>query len=181
MKALRSLVLGVLVAVLLMAVISILLPSSYHIQREVFIQVPPKRVFQQINTLTHWQNWAFAGWGEDLPSISFAGPMDGQGAICTWSNEQGRGRAEIISSMPFRQIQMKTSLNTGSIVSDATFQLLEQEGGTLLRWEEKGDVGFNMQSRLLIALGKVEQSLGHQYEVALQALKAHCEALTWVR
>ena len=180
MKSFRSLLLGIFASIALITGIALLLPSSYQVEREVFIQAPPRQVFEQINTLTHWPNWAFAGWGKERPSFSFSGPMDGQGAICTWQNGRGSGRVEIISSTPFEQIQMRTMLNGGAIISESNFQLLSQEGGTLLTMEEKGDVGFKLQTRLLIALGKVEESLGERYEVALQALKAHCEGVSFM-
>ncbi len=179
MKVLRSLLLGIVTSITVLGIIAVCLPDTYQVEQKVFIQAPPKIVFEQINTLPHWQNWAFAGYGEDMPKLSFSGPMDGQGAIYSWSQGDYNNRTEIISSRPFDIVQLRMITNNGEFSSQANFTLEPMEGGTLLHWTECGEVGFKLQARLLIALGGLEKSLSSNYETALQALKAHCESITW--
>jgi hypothetical protein len=171
--------LGIAVALGALAGIGLLLPSHYHVERRIYVGVPPTAVFGQINTLPHWLNWAFAGYTQQgqVPPVEFMGPMDGPGALYVWRDEAGEeGRVEIVASTPPEQVQLRMLTNNGAFSSRLTFVLEPQLDGTIVHWIEEGDVGYRLQMRYLMLFHGLDAVLGKRYEAGLQALKAYCES-----
>ena len=176
MSAFKSFFLGVISILALLAGIGFLLPSNYRVEESIYIQVSPAEVFEQVNNLPNWENWAFAGYGEGKPEVRFMGPVDGAGAIYTWEDDLGGGRMEIISSTFPTNVQLKLMTQGGVYASHLYFVLEPQDGGgTLVHWSEEGDLGLHLKARYFLAMGVLEKAIAANYQTGLQALKARCE------
>lgn len=58
MPRFKKIGIGLLAALSLLVVISLLLPSKVQIQRSITINASKRVIFNQINTLSNWSNWS---------------------------------------------------------------------------------------------------------------------------
>ncbi|GAA4825958.1 SRPBCC family protein [Algivirga pacifica] len=173
----KSFLLGIVSVLGLLMLITFMLPSDYKVEAEVTIEATPKEVFPHINTLRLWESWAFAEMdSSQLASIQYKGIEEGVGSLLTWDQgEQGNGRLEIVTSIPYEKVEVVMSINDGSFVNQGTFILTPSEEGTKLLWEEKGDFGFNLLARGYALLSDFDENMKAQYTEALKLLKNEVE------
>ena len=138
---LKSLVGGILVAILIIIGIGLCLPSSYELEANVAIEQPVDAVFQQVNILKNWQNWAYSD-TTAINNLHYVGPKEGVGAIYTWKDEHSSGRMEVLQEVPNKQIQLKLTTDYGVKESYLAFDFVKLNGITHVKWKQTGDVGL---------------------------------------
>ena len=90
------------IVVLVVAVLVVMQPSEFRIQRSATIAAPAPAVFAQVNDFHNWEAWS--PWAKLDPSAknSFEGAPAGTGASFAWAgnNKVGEGRMTIVESRP---------------------------------------------------------------------------------
>ncbi|WP_044202854.1 SRPBCC family protein [Flammeovirga sp. OC4] len=165
--------LGVLSVLLLFAGGAMLLPSEYTVKEHVYINAPAKDIFPYIENLRKWNDWAFKLEEEGSRlSPEYHGPDEGEGATHTWKSYDGSSaELRVLSAEPYDKIQLQMSTNEGTFVSEMTFTLEDSDGGTVVSWEEKGDFGFQLVTRVIAFVADYEVQVSQQYKAALEELK----------
>jgi uncharacterized protein YndB with AHSA1/START domain len=177
MQNLRYFSIGVLVTLLLLGAFALLvLPGGYHVEQSVYIQASPQTVFEQIDQLRNWKNWALSEDAEPGYQFAFEGAAAGEGAIYTWQGDVSSGRLEIIRSVPYQEIEMTALMQGGKFSATITFLLNKQAEGVQVQWIEKGDFGWHLMTRFTASLLDFEGRMGENYQQGLQKLKEICEA-----
>lgn len=170
--------LGVLTVILLFAGGALLLPSNYDVKEHVFISKTDKEIYPYIDNLRKWNDWAFKLEEEGSRlKPEYSGPDEGTGAVHTWMSYDGSSaELRIIDAEPYKTVKLQMSTNEGTFISDLHFSLEEAEKGTLVTWEEKGDFGFQLVTRVIAFMSDYDQRVSDQYKAALEELKKTVEA-----
>ncbi|MEL1263570.1 SRPBCC family protein [Pseudoxanthomonas putridarboris] len=159
---------------LVLALGSLLLPASTHVERAVTIDRSPEQVYATLNSFERFNAWS--PWAEYDPQAryTFEGPANGVGARMSWIGNRsvGSGSQQISESVPHRKIVVE--LDFGGSQGRATY-LIEPEGsGTRLTWAFDTDHGYNPFGRWLGLL--FDRMIGGDYEKGLAKLKALLES-----
>jgi hypothetical protein len=172
MKTLKV-VLIVIVAVIISAVaIAFLLPREIMVERSALIIAPQEVVFEQVNVLRNWEKWS--PWHEIDPDmvITYEGPEMGAGASYSWSSEDpraGKGKLTITESIPYSLIKTKLDfMEQGT--ANAEYRFLADEGGTLMTWSMRSDMGNNPIGRYMGLF--MDKWLGNDFEKGMAKLQA---------
>lgn len=120
--------------------VGLALPGAWRAEATIEIAVPPAVVFPLIEDLHRWDEWTL--WG-DVAS-TFAGTPRGTGAIRSWENEDfGSGSIRITEAEELRRVLYEVEVDGGSLTVNGRFEIEATSGGTMIRWEESGDFGWN--------------------------------------
>jgi hypothetical protein len=175
---LKKILIGIVVVVLLLVGGAFLLPSSYHVEREVVIAGDSEDVFPHINNLKNWNVWT--PWSvERFPKmqVTYTGPEAGVGAESSWTDEDnGDGRMVITKSDPEEGIVYDLFFE-GMPKSTGAIEL-EETGGDAdtvrVTMAMDGEMGNNPVSRYFGLL--MDSFLGVDFETGLANLKRTVEA-----
>jgi hypothetical protein len=170
MKILRNVGIIVLVAIVLLLVISLFLPSTMHIEKSRVVKASPAAIFPQINNLKNWTKWAPWIKMDSAIKLTYEGPEAGKGAKYSWQSDNsrvGKGSLWITESVPNQEVSTEMDFaDHGTGKSD--FKLEPVEGGTKITWSMDGNMGNNPIYKLMEALMK--GTMGSQFEKGLTDL-----------
>jgi hypothetical protein len=176
MKALKKVILAVLLIPIALVIVSLFLPSTYRVERRVAINARPGAVFPHINTLTRWPEWT--AWTEaKYPDmrISFTGPEAGVGASYSWEGKSsGRGTFKITMSEPDKGIGYDLDFENGKYVSKGAITLEPSDESVSVIWSNEGDLGWNPVSRFFGLF--MDNMMGPDFEEGLRNLQKKVEA-----
>lgn len=164
---------GVGAMLLTFAIVGLLLPPRYIVQREVEVMAPPNLVFAQLSDTTNHPE--FLPWKEQDPTVTFTpGPVTrGLGASYDWQGAQTpRMRYLVTQEEPPKAIgfEMVTE-GPGDLVG--VWNIRQFGKVTKVTWSLHGDVGWNIPARFA-QLG-VDGALGPVLSSGLTRLKTRCE------
>jgi len=111
MRAVKLFVLVLLALAIVVVGVGAFLPNGFRVERSIEIDASPELVFDQVNSLRHWDAWS--PWIARDPSIesTFAGPEAGEEATMTWTSEEsGEGTQTITLSERPTRIEMVLDL-----------------------------------------------------------------------
>ena len=155
------------------AIVGMLLPPRYIVQREVEVMAPPALVFEQLSdTRNHPE---FLPWKDADPTIRYTPGEQtrGVGAAYTWEGTNTpRMRYEVTEEEPTGAIgfQMVTD-GPGDL--GGVWNIRQFGKVTKVTWSLHGDVGWNLPARFA-QLG-VDGALGPILSSGLSRLKTRCE------
>ncbi len=160
-------------------VISLFLPSGFQLERSTVINADKKQIFNQVNDLRRWENWA--PWALKDPSIyldesNYSNPAIGEGAYFKWNSkndEVGKGKLTITKIKKNQSIEYEVDFGMGKIPSG--FYLEEVEGGIEVTWSMKAEFGFNPLAKFFGLF--MEDYVAEDYDLGLKRLKSHAEKL----
>ncbi len=179
MNLLKRISLVFLISILILVIISLFLPSTFYLEREVVIDADKGQVFNQVDELKNWENWSPWSYKDPLIYInndSFSDPSFGEGASFIWVSEHdgvGSGSMEILKSIKDEYIRNNVDFGMGDVVSEWNFK--DVEGGVEVVWNIEIDFGFNPFSKFFGLF--LEEQVGVDYELGLNRLKVFCEEL----
>jgi len=185
MKFLKKLGIGILVLILLLAIISLFLPSKMHVERSITINAPAKTVFNAVNNLKLWSNWSY--WDRIDPNMksTFEGPEAGVGAIHRWDSENdsvGHGSMTITESVEPTKIATSLQFEDWVTPGGWTFEDNADQGVKTTIFMDM-DMPFYTRIPGMLFFDKM---LGGDFEKTLAGLKGYTEGLpketatTWV-
>jgi effector-binding domain-containing protein len=177
MKILKKIGIVLLILFGIYILISLFLPSSFKVERNITIKAPAKVVFDQINILKNWKSWSY--WDNIDPAMKseYSGPESGAGAIHSWTSDNenvGKGSLKIVESKPDSLVVFELSFGEmGTSIGGYTIK--ETEGGVVATTYMNIEMVFFC--RIFPGL-MMESFLGGDFEKTLQGLKKHAESLS---
>jgi len=175
MKALKKILLIVLLIPIALVVVSLFLPSTYRVERRVTISAKPGAVFAPINMLKQWPEWT-AWTVAKYPDmkVSFAGPEAGVGASYSWEGQStGQGTLKITRSEADKGISYDLNFENGKYLSKGAITLEPSGESVEVTWSNEGDLGWNPVSRFFGLF--MDQMMGPDFEEGLRNLRQRVE------
>jgi len=135
-KPLKILIKCVLLLLLVLALVGLILPQSYSVNKTIEINANLKVIKPLITDFSQWQKWS--PWEKVDPSIrlTLGEPSSGLGAHQSWKGKWGYGEM-IITSVSQNKVSFNILLNAEHIIR-GTFNLSEQNGIVTLICNIKG-------------------------------------------
>jgi len=183
MSYLKRAVIILLLFLIIGVVISIFLPSSFHMDRKITIDADKEQIYKQVNDLRNWENWSV--WALKDPAIyyddkAFSSPSSDDGASFTWKSENdevGSGTLRIILSTTNEYIENSIDMGMGEIVG--TWNFNDVEDGVEVVWGMDIDFGFNPFSKFFGLF--LEDKTASDFELGLKRLKTFTENLPKIK
>src|SRR6185369_7761670 len=168
-----------LVIVLLVVVVLILAafkPGNFSVQRTATIQAPPEKIFPFINDYHNWPQWS--PWEKLDPNMkrTLSGPSSGQGSVYEWdgNSKAGKGRMEIIESIPSSKVALKLDFIKPMEGHDAVQFTLQPNGNsTNVTWEMSGPLTY--PGKVMTVFVSMDKLIGSDFEAGLATMKAVAE------
>ncbi|HXH20346.1 MAG TPA: SRPBCC family protein [Chitinophagales bacterium] len=174
MKAVKIVLLVLVVLFGAWLIASALFPSHCHLERSTIINAPPQAVFDQVNNLKNWEKWSH--WAEMEPDAkkTYEGPEAGAGSKYSWEGKKiGKGTLTIVESQASDSIKMELDF-PGEGKAYSSFRFEPADGGTKVTWDFDSDVGFSQRLFMGLMLNKF---LGVAFEKGLAKLKTVAESV----
>ena len=183
MSFLRRGVFVLLIFTALVVIISLFLPSSFHMDRKIVVNADKEQVFKQVNDLKNWKNWSV--WALEDPAIynsseSFSNPSFGEGATFFWNSENdkiGKGNLKINISTTDEYIENSLYFGLGEMTG--TWNFNDVENGVEVVWGLDAEFGFNPFSKFFGLF--MEGKISPDYELGLERLKTFTEDLPKIK
>ena len=176
MKFLKTFLIVVAVLLSLLLIVSVFMPSTFDVKREIIIDAPMPVVFNQVNDFNEMQNWS--PWKDYDPQMKLTIEGEpgkagykyswkssdknvGSGSLTRLSTEDGKA---ITNTLTFEDFEMKST----------NYWTFEPAGdGVKVVWGDKGDVPF--MARIFFALKNPDKMMGPDFEKGLNRMKEYCE------
>jgi hypothetical protein len=164
---------GTLAAISLgLLAVGFLLPSTWAAEAEIRIDAPVEEVLPWLERGRAWLEWTPA----PTEGVEHFGPEAGPGSGYRWDDPgYGKGAFTVVAmEAPAGEapgvVRYTVEVEGGSIRIDGRMEVFALEGGgTVLRWHEDGDFGWN--PLLGYMAGRMETLQGEQLRHALGALR----------
>lgn len=168
----------VLAIVVAFAVIVVLRPSHFEVERSVEIAASAAVVFDQVNDFHKWE--AFSPWAKMDPAAknTYSGPPVGTGAEFAWAGNSrvGQGRMAITESHPHDLIRIKLEfIKPFPGLCDVAFRIQPKGQQTAVTWSIAGEHTFLPKAFGLFV--SMDRMIGGSFEKGLADLKAVSEAI----
>ncbi len=175
MNVIKKVLLGVVSAIVLLAVIGLLLPGTVHVERSITISAPPEKIYEQVGTLKTWKEWT--AWNPAAyPKMSwtYAGPESGVGAELMWDDPSGKGHLKITEANPRTGIVYGLSFDGGKPIP-GQIKFTPEGQATKVVWAFDNKSGWNPIERYFCFF-VLDSLVGADFEKGLQGLKKTVEA-----
>jgi len=168
MKALKYILLLLLLIIVAGAIYIATLEGSYDIKRTKVVKAPIQVVYNNVNDYANWPEWS--PWIEQEPTAAliFAEKTSGEGASYAWNGKiLGEGSMETLETKANESINQKiTFIKPWESQSDIYWDFKPVDDGTEVTWGMKGELDF--MSRAFMAFsGGMEKEVGPDYERGL--------------
>ena len=176
MRALKRLLIGLILLVGLLVAVAFVLPQQISVARSTVINAPEGDIFPYLNSPRKFNEWSPWAARDPKTEYTFSGPETGKGARMSWKSdnpEVGAGTSEIIESEENKRV--KVQLDFGDMGKATAQQELSPSGaGTEVKWGFETDVGNNPIKRWFGLM--FERWVGKDYEDGLTRLKKLIES-----
>ena len=176
----KKIVLGVLLlmvaVVAVCAVVIMMQPAHYHVERSATINAPALVVFNQVNDFHKWEAWS--PWAKLDPNMktSYEGAAAGTGSIYSWTgnNDVGEGRMTITDSKPGESIKIKLDFIKPFAATTATVFTFKPQGNqTAVTWTMDGENNFIGKAFGLVM--NMDKTVGGDFDKGLAQMKTLAE------
>lgn len=158
--------------IIVLGLVGLLLPRTWHVERSIDIDATPDRVLPFVANLKRWQDWAV--WTKTMdPKVSntYGGPDEGVGARWQWQGPvMGHGAMTITKADP-TGVTVEEAIESNEVNASGRFAFLVEGNHTKVTWTDEGQLppmgGFFRPA--------LEQMLGTNFEKGLKGLKALVE------
>ena len=168
----------ILLAVLIVAILAYAAtkPDTFEVRRSASIKAPAEKIFAIINDYHNWDRWS--PWNKHDPEMkkTVSGAPSGKGAVYEWAGNRmvGKGRIEIIDSVPSSKITMKLDMTEPMEANNIAEYTLEPKGEmTNVTWALRGACPY--MSKVMGLFMNVDKMVGGAFEEGLASLKTLAE------
>ena len=140
--------------ILLLVVIGMLLPSSYHVERSIQIKNSSKIIFPYLNNLQKWGSWTSLNVTKDYSlEQEFSGSNQGIGSELSYKGDKlGKGNIKIIDNELDDHVSFLLLINNrfntdGNIKIES---ISEMDSKVTISLD--GNVGFHLPNRYIILM-----------------------------
>ncbi len=173
MKALKYILLFLLIIVVIGAIYLATLNGKYDVKRSALVKAEPEVVFNELNDYKTWEVWG--PWNEEDPTLVAEYPANtvGEGASYTWTGKEGTGMMRTLKVEKPTRLDQEVVFNTplGDMKSDVYWILEKVKEGTHVTWGMSGEMGFF--TRWMAK--SMEDQLGPMEARGLELLDAHIQ------
>lgn len=174
MKVLKFLGILLLILVVAVAVIGLIQPKDYRVERSEIIDAPKEQVFKHIQ---YWENWAaWSPWAQRDSSMetTITGTDGEAGAVSSWVGDEkvsGSGSMTNTGVKPNEQLDFDLNFTSPyESSSKGTIKVEEVEGGkTKATWIMYGENGF--MERVMSIFWDLDAMVGPDFEKGLSNIK----------
>jgi len=160
--------------VALAALVGLVLPSNFRVERSTEIRAPAERVYALIQDPREWAKWTVWNQRDPQMKMRYDGAPAGQGAKWSWeSRSEGNGMMEFTRADPGRLIEYRLSFPDVGMTSKGALALTAGATGTRVAWSNEGDLGGNPFMRYFALF--MDRMVGPDFEAGLARLKALAE------
>ena len=173
----RKILIGVAAVIVLLVLVILTRPSTFHVERSITMAAPPENAFAQVNDFRAWPAWS--PWEKLDPQMkrTHEGSPAGVGAKYAWvGNDQvGEGRMTIEKSEKPSIVGIKLEfLKPWEATSATTFTFAPTSQGSKVTWAMDGENNFMAKAASLFM--DMDKMIGADFEKGLAAMKAAAEA-----
>ena len=173
----RKILIGVAVLIVLLVLVILTRPATFHIERSITMAAPPENAFAQVNDFHAWPAWS--PWEKLDPQMkkTFEGPPAGVGAKYAWAgnDEVGEGQMTMEKSEKPSTIGIKLEFIKPFAATNATtFTFAPAAGGSKVTWAMDGENNFMSKAASLFM--DMDKMIGADFDKGLAAMKAAAEA-----
>jgi len=165
---------GIVVLILLLAIVA---PKTYHVFRSIEIARPKGEVFEHLRFLKKQDEWS--PWAKKDPNMDkkFTGTDGEVGCVSYWNGnkEVGEGEQEITKIVPGKRIEGELRfLKPWKSTSDCYLEVGDGSAGkTMVTWGFTGKNKFPMSIMMLFM--SMDKMVGKDFEEGLSTLKTQLE------
>lgn len=173
LKKIGLLVVFLLAAILIFAAFK---PGDFRIQRTVTIQAPPEKIFPLINDFHNWPSWSPFEKLDPNMKRTLSGTPSGQGTVYEWdgNNQAGKGRMEIMQSVPSSKVAIKLDFMKPMEGHDiAEFTLQPKGNSTDVTWGLSGPLTY--PGKVMTVFVSMDKMIGKDFETGLANMKMVAE------
>lgn len=169
-------ILFLLSIILLLIVIGVILPSSYHVERSVTVNKPGKLIFPYLNNIQKWPAWTSLNQNKDYSlEQQFYGPNQGIGSGMTYRGDKlGKGKIEIVDNELNDHVSYSLLINN-RFQTQGNIQIIDiSDSSSQVTISLDGDVGFHLPNRYIILM--MDNIAGSLFQESLNHLKLIAES-----
>ena len=176
MKFLKILLGALLGFSIIFLLVGWLLPDSARMERSIVIDAPPGPIFERVDDLRAFNDWA--PWSERDPDADYRyeGPERGVGSAVEWTSDHpqvGSGRQEIVESRANEYVRWQLDFEAQGN-AESWISLEPVPAGTRVTWGFLTRFGNNLMGRYFGLL--LEDMLAPEFDTGLAELKRQVEA-----
>lgn len=176
MRALKTILIILLVLLAVGVILGLLGPKDYKIERSTTIAAPADVVYGHIASLKELDKWS--PWKSDQHNLeqTFTGNPDGQvGSIMHWKSDESEGEQELSALDPNKQVAAKLHfMKPFDGTSNTAWDLSASGDSTKVTWSMSGENNF--VGRIMSTFMNMEKMIGPKFETGLGDLKKMAEA-----
>ncbi|WP_298368434.1 GyrI-like domain-containing protein [uncultured Lutibacter sp.] len=171
MKALKYILLLVLILIIGCSIYIATLNGEYDIQSKKTIKAPSEVIFNNINDFKNWKDWG--PWYEMDSTIVASYPeiTSGEGASYSWTGKDGAGSMKTLSLIPNKELIQEIQFSQGS-PSEVYWDITRTDYGNEVTWGMKGKSTFG-EKIYWLTQGGIEKNLKPMFDRGLELLDAH--------
>jgi len=174
MKALKVLLIAIVVLLALLVGGGLLLSPKYTLSRTVTVNAPAEKIYALVADPRGWKQWSAWNQRDPAMAIEYSGPASGAGAVCAWkSKSQGDGRMTFTTAVAPRRLGYELFFPDFNSTSTGEFRLEANGGATQVTWTMDGDMGRNPIYRWMGLF--MDKMVGPDFDAGLANLKALAE------
>lgn len=174
MKALKIIGMVIVGIVLVLAIMSYLRPTEFHVERSVTVENTPDEVMAQLTSLEVFNAWSPFSDLDTTMEITYEGEAGTVGHKSSWvgNSKAGSGSMEIVEITPTSVDIDLHFLEPFESYSPSGFKLEETEEGTVVTWWMSGTI-----ARPMNAVMNPENMIAESYEEGLENFKAYMKTV----
>ncbi|TPL38848.1 SRPBCC family protein [Mesorhizobium sp. B2-4-6] len=160
------LILAVIIAAVL--VYAATRPNDFVVTRSASIKAPAETIFPLIDDFRRWLEWSPFEKLDPEMKRTLSGAESGKGAAYAWegNSKAGKGRMEIINSVPSSQVALKLAFEKPFRANNTVdFSLSPSGEGTTVTWAMRGARPFI--AKLMGLLMNFDTLIGKDFEAGL--------------
>jgi len=178
-KALLILLTALALGVVIVLVLAMNQPDTIRVERQATIRALPETIFAQLNDFNRWEHWSPWEKLDTAMQRTLSGPGTGVGAVYEWSgnDDVGKGRMEIVESIPSSNVTIKLDFIDPFEAHNVTTFALRREGATTaVAWTMEGPNQF--MGKVMCVFFDMDAMIGADFEEGLSNLKRVAEEET---
>lgn len=162
--------------ILLVAILHIIAPKSYQVERKIIVSENIDTVFKSLCSLQEQQIWS--PWANMDPNmkIEYKGTEGEVGSSSHWigNKEVGEGEQEVLKIEPNSYIETELRfLKPFKSTSIGFLKVQKKDEGTEVTWGFKGENKFPVT--IMMVFMDMDKTIGKDFEKGLEKFKAYIE------
>lgn len=174
MKALKIILIIIVVVIGGYFIWNATLPADYHVERSTVVDASPEVVYDYVSDFKTWPEWGVWFEQDSTMKTTFGDKTKGVGASYSWTNDQQQnGSMSIVDAVENKSMKTELSFEgMGTSNGSWTFEPTE-DGKTKVTWGFSGE--FPLYMRWMGA--SMEKYIGPDFESGLANMKENVESM----